>query len=157
MDVKRGLLGGAVLALAAALLAGSLMATPVAAAKKINLTTRLTGESEVNAAGEPNQGDLDGTGTAKISILTGEPTICFKLTAKKIKLPAGAAHIHEEVAGKNGGIVVHLAPPDAKGKASGCVEDVEQALLDRLKSNPSGFYVNVHNGDFPNGALRGQL
>ena len=26
-----------------------------------------------------------------------------------------------------------------------------------INRNPSAFYVNVHNGDFPNGAVRGQL
>jgi hypothetical protein len=26
-----------------------------------------------------------------------------------------------------------------------------------IKSNPAGFYCNIHNGAFPNGAIRGQL
>ena len=31
------------------------------------------------------------------------------------------------------------------------------AQANAIKANPGGFYVNVHNGAFPNGAIRGQL
>jgi hypothetical protein len=43
------------------------------------------------------------------------------------------------------------APSD--GSSRGCVR------LGRAKimNNPSGYYVNVHNVPFPNGALRDQL
>ena len=39
--------------------------------------------------------------------------------------------------------------------SSGCTTDATYAPL--IAANPAGFYVNVHNGDFPAGAIRGQL
>jgi hypothetical protein len=29
--------------------------------------------------------------------------------------------------------------------------------MKRIRQNPENFYVNVHNADFPDGAVRGQL
>jgi hypothetical protein len=34
---------------------------------------------------------------------------------------------------------------------------VPGAVADDIRSNPSGFYVNVHNAKFPGGAIRGQF
>jgi hypothetical protein len=34
---------------------------------------------------------------------------------------------------------------------------VTQDVVDQIQANPGGFYVNVHNGEFSGGALRGQL
>jgi hypothetical protein len=122
------------------------------------ITTELTGEAEVNAAGDPNQGDLDGSGTARVQI--GATFVCFDLSVQDIKLPASASHIHRAPAGSNGGIVVDFIAPDANGKASGCITVPnfrDPSAIDGLRNNPAGFYVNVHNSDFPPGALRGQL
>ena len=44
--------------------------------------------------------------------------------------------------------------------ASGCVAGdaiKDPAVLGRIRRNPANFYINVHNADFPGGALRGQL
>ena len=57
-------------------------------------TTELTGEAEVTAAGVPNQGDLDGTGTAELTINVGQGRICYSIQVSGIA-PAAAAHIHE--------------------------------------------------------------
>jgi hypothetical protein len=34
---------------------------------------------------------------------------------------------------------------------------VDATLLGQIFANPSGYYVNIHTGDFPNGAAGGQL
>src|SRR5947208_106208 len=75
-----------------------------------------------------------------------------------ITLPATAMHIHKGVRGQNGPVVVPFSPvPDANGNAQGCVAVKDNALLMDILTHPSNYYFNVHNADFPNGAMRGQL
>jgi hypothetical protein len=54
----------------------------------------------------------------------------------------------------NGPIVVDFVAPNPTSQA--CTT-VALALAAEIKANPAGFYVNVHTGDFPGGAVRGQL
>lgn len=117
-------------------------------------TVEMTGEAEVTAAGVPNQGDLDGTGTAEITINVGQSRICYSLEVDGIE-PAAAAHIHEAPATTTGSIVVPLEPP-TDGDSSACVE-VDKELAKAINKDPRNYYVNVHNEPFPGGALRGQL
>lgn len=101
----------------------------------------------------PGPGDPDGSGQADITVDTVAGQICFELEVRNIA-PAAAAHIHEAPRGTAGGIVVTLTPPTT-GSSSGCVTDAAQAQA--IADNPAGYYVNVHNAGFPNGAVRGQL
>ena len=48
-----------------------------------------------------------------------------------------------------------LQPP-VDGESKGCV-DVPEMLGDEIENNLAGFYINVHNAEYPNGAIRGQL
>ena len=115
------------------------------------LTTTLEGESEV-----PVTGDLDGTGTATVTLNRGTGEVCWDISVAGITLPAAAAHIHEAPAGVPGDVVVTLSAPDATGVATGCTT-ADRALVKDIAKNPSEYYVNVHTSDFPGGALRGQL
>ena len=119
-------------------------------------TTTMTGAAEVNAQGVPNQGDPDGIGTATITLNYGQGTVCWELSVFGITLPASAAHIHEAPVTAPGPVVVPLSAPDASGFASGCAT-VDRELIKDIIQHPEEYYVNVHNADYPSGALRGQL
>ena len=124
------------------------------------LTAILSGAEEVNNQGDNNQGDLDGSGLADLTLNSGQEQICFELKVENIAAPIRRAHIHAAPAGVNGGIVVTFfdlnvnipVPPDLEG----CV-DVDRDLVKEIRRNPANHYVNVHNDDFPPGAIRGQL
>lgn len=113
------------------------------------LSTDLNGSEEA-----PGPGDPDGSGFATLRLNPGLEQICYSITVSDIE-PATAAHIHEGDAGTAGPIVVTLDPP-ADGSSEGC-ESADRALVKDIMKNPSDYYVNVHNEDFPAGALRGQL
>ena len=117
----------------------------------------LLGGNEVSAAGDANAGDPDGSGTA--TVIFGETTICYAILVRGIDAPT-QAHIHEGTAGVNGPVQVVLSPPvpalETSATSSDCVP-VEAALLNNIRQNPTGFYVNVHNDAYLDGAVRGQL
>ena len=113
------------------------------------LTTALTGAAEV-----PGPGDPDGSGTAVLSLNPGQEEVCFELTVTGIA-PATAAHIHVGGAGVAGPVVRGLIPPTS-GSSSGCVSASRELIL-AIIQNPENYYVNVHNAQYPAGAVRGQL
>lgn len=78
-----------------------------------------------------------------------------------------AMHIHKAPAGVNGSIVLpwtimrtedasgvgSLAPVQSQFPSTAIPVDIVNQIL----ADPSQFYLNVHTGDFPGGAMRGQL
>jgi hypothetical protein len=113
------------------------------------LHAALSGGQEV-----PGPGDPDGSGLAVITLNQGQGTVCWDLSVTGIA-PATAAHIHEGAKGVAGPVVVTLTPPD-DGSSSGCAT-VDADLIMEIRQSPWLYYVNVHNADYPSGALRGQL
>jgi hypothetical protein len=117
--------------------------------KTHTMTIELSGGAEV-----PGPGDTDGSGSAKLTINHDKAEVCYDITVKDIQEPT-AAHIHVGAADKSGGPKVTFKKA-ADGAWKGCVS-ADKALLSDLMQNPGNYYVNVHNKEFPNGALRGQL
>ncbi len=113
-------------------------------------TTELSGAVEV-----PGPGDPDGRGTAMLRIDQQKREICFELSVTGIGA-ATAAHIHRGRIGQSGDIVVPLTPAPTNGSSQGCVS-AEGTLAATIAGDPVGYYVNVHNADYPGGAVRGQL
>ena len=101
----------------------------------------------------PGPGDADGFGLAGFRIEGN--TISFAIMIQHLN-PTVASHIHRGGIGVDGPVVVTLASDYPNNFASGTATAIA-ALIDEIRRNPSGFYVNVHTGDFPNGAIRAQL
>jgi CHRD domain len=117
--------------------------------KTHTMTIQLSGGAEV-----PGPGDTDGSGEAKLTINHDKGEVCYDITVNNIQAPT-AAHIHVGAASKSGGPKVTFKSA-ADGAWKGCAS-ADKALLSDLMKNPGNYYVNVHNKEFPNGALRGQL
>jgi hypothetical protein len=120
---------------------------------------RLDGTEEVQPA------DPDGWG--KFAFAAFGSRLCYVVTAVSIE-PASAAHLHAGGQGVAGDNVVGLDPPPTGGTSGACItatadstpnspDVLTQSELDAIVDDPSGFYVNVHNAPFPDGAIRGQL
>lgn len=139
----------------------------------------LDGRSEVRTDARDNRisGDPNGAGEAYVFGIDeaggARTTLCYVLEVEGIAdlaLAPGApraAHIHEGAAGENGPVVANLAWPQG-GDAADCLTQDEvlpsgakafptgEAIADIL-ADPARYYVNVHNGEYPAGAVRGQL
>jgi hypothetical protein len=117
--------------------------------KTHSMTIQLSGGAEV-----PGPGAADGSGTANLTIDHDKGEVCYEITVKGIQDPT-AAHIHAGASGTSGGVKVPFMKA-ADGTWKGCAS-ADKALLIDIMQNPGNYYVNVHNTEFPNGAIRGQL
>ena len=135
--------------LAAVFVAVLVLAIPALAGGR-PLSASLDGASEVPMS----SGDPDGSGSADVTLNQGQSQVCFEIEVTAIGTPL-AAHIHDAAVGFPGPVVVNFDV--ANNGLSGCVDGVDQDLIKDIRQNPADFYVNVHNGDFPGGAVRGQL
>ena len=114
----------------------------------MKLSATLAGTSQVPA------GDPDAKGIFSATLNMAHTQLCYELHVSGLSAPT-AAHIHIGTVGQNGGPIVMLAAP-ARGMSKACVA-VAADLGQKLMAMPDGYYVNVHNAEFPGGGLRGQL
>jgi CHRD domain/Protein of unknown function (DUF3455) len=121
---------------------------PTAAAA--GLVASLEGRNEVTG------GDPDGQALELIGIEGN--TLSYSVSWRGLSTPTEAA-IHAAGRGADGPVVVPLfTTPSGTGSfASGSVTVTDPTVLEALRSDPSGFYTDLRNNDFPNGAVRAQL
>jgi hypothetical protein len=114
------------------------------------LVASLEGRNEVTG------GDPDGQALELIGIQGN--TLSYSVTWRGISTPTEAA-IHAAGRGVDGPVVIPLftTPNRTGSSASGSVTVTDPTVLDALRSNPGGFYTDLRNNDFPNGAVRAQL
>lgn len=135
--------------------AGAIAAMPLAALsaaapdQPVSWTIPMTGTAEV-----PGPGDPDATGVATVDVDAASGQICYTLSVQNIAT-ATMAHIHKGAVGVAGPVATPLTAPDADGYSKGCVTD--KTLAAAIIADPAGYYVNVHNADYPKGAMRGQF
>ena len=141
----------------ALLVALTIMAVPISAAAvgRTPKQARLSMWAQLRGDNEPGGGDPNGFGFARVTVDRSTNEVCYRLSVAQISL-ATAAHIHRGAAGTAGPVVVPFDAPANDGFSSGCVA-ADAALVAEIIADPSQFYVNVHNADYPPGAIRGQL
>lgn len=110
-------------------------------------------------------GDPDGLGVATLRLQSDEELVCYSIVVRSIGAPTepgpgvGSAHIHGPL--PSGGIAIDL---DTVFRATGtstyiardCVS-ADSGTIDAVLANPELFYLNVHNVQFPGGAVQGSL
>jgi hypothetical protein len=122
------------------------------------LVAALNGRNEVpGAPGTPAVGDKDGQAVEILRIKGNQISFAYRWNG--IAAPT-AGHIHLGASGANGAVKVPFfgaALPGSVNAVVGSVTVDDKALLDSIKTNPGGFYTNLHTAEFPGGAVRGQL
>lgn len=146
------------LAAALAIAAGATTyALPAAAAPgdTTYLVAELSGANEVRTAATP-AGDPNGVGLSVVAITGNE--VRYAIAWNNIATPS-AAHIHSGITGVNGPVRVEFfgsALPATVTSVVGRVTTADTALLEAIKADPGAYYANVHNVQYPGGAIRGQ-
>jgi hypothetical protein len=122
---------------------------PSATVKPKTYKVKLAGKNEVPP------GELGASGTAVVSIRSKTNQLCWKFTHLKGVTAPKLAHIHQGAAGGAGPVVVPLST-GPQFKSSGCAP-AAAGLLAQIEASPKGFYVNIHNTEYPAGVVRAQL
>ncbi len=116
----------------------------------------LTGADEVPVEGGPAVGDKDGHALALMRIQGDRVSYAF--TFSGIGTPT-LGHLHKGVKGVNGDVKIPFFTQklaDGKKFVFGTVTVADKDLLKGIKANPGNWYFNIHTGEFPGGAVRGQ-
>jgi len=128
-----------------------LLAVSPASADNGYLYANLFGANE-----RPGPGDPDAIGRVVITINDAANQICASVQFTNATLPATGMHIHLAPAGSPGPVVVPFTAPTSN-QVYECKTVENEALLDNIAANPSQYYFNIHNAEYPGGFARGQL
>lgn len=105
---------------------------------------------ELSGSQNVSGGDPDGMGMAEIIVDGFGGMIWWDFMVENIA-PITMDHIHKAGAGSAGPVVFNF-----NGMLSGSAA-IDTTLAQDLINNSSDYYVNLHNQDFPAGAIRGQF
>jgi CHRD domain-containing protein len=110
-------------------------------------------------------GDPDGSGVANVRLNSDRDLVCYSIVVRNIGAPTepapgvGSAHIHGPLPSHGIAIdldTVFMSTGTSTYFARDCVS-ADTDTIDAVLANPELFYVNVHNVQFPGGAVQGSL
>jgi hypothetical protein len=129
--------------------------TTNSAGAKVKKALSLTYAVKMTGAAETPAGAPGGTAKAVVTLSTKTGKVCWTFKSLSGVSDPTYAHIHLGAARTAGNIVVPLSTGAAL-LTKGCAT-ASAALISAIAANPHGYYVNIHNAQYPNGAVRAQL
>jgi hypothetical protein len=122
--------------------------------RSVTLTTPLSGAEQ----SETTPGDPDGTGFATLTFYPDAYQLCYTISFANINAsPAMLGHIHKAPRGQvQFAFPVQFEHASSMSPASGC-RPIDPLNLGDVLANPSNWYVQFHNAEYPEGVIRGQL
>ncbi|HKK37942.1 MAG TPA: CHRD domain-containing protein, partial [Cryomorphaceae bacterium] len=114
-------------------------------------SARFSGAQEVPAV------ETDATGVGSFFLNAAMDTLCLTITVNGLSGPITGAHIHEGMAGMNGGVLIGFTD-NIEGnsiKATITGEALTPELLVAMLNE--GLYFNIHTEANPSGEIRGQI
>ena len=128
-------------------------------------TSAASAEVQVLTVHLAPSGDPDGSGFAVVRLDPEQDLVCYSAVVRDISAPTepapgvGSAHIHGPLPATVIAIdldTVFRATGTSTYIASDCI-DADSAAIDAVLADPELFYFNVHNADYPAGAVQGSL
>jgi CHRD domain len=114
-----------------------------------SLNVQLTGTANSSLYGDP-----DGKATLKLNLKPNQNEICYELAATGVS-GVSTIQIHSGAMDQVGPSVLSFTPATAEATKA-CATMEHDRVMDMVR-NPENYYAIISNGEFPNGALRGQL
>lgn len=142
-----------------------LVVVGVVLASLVGGTSAAFAEVQVLRAHLAPSGDPDGSGVAIVRLDPDEDRVCYTIVVRDIGAPTepaagvGSAHVHGPLPSTDIAIdldTVFMSTGTSTYVANDCV-NAAGATIDAVLADPELFYVNVHNVQFPGGAVEGNL
>lgn len=105
----------------------------------------------------PGPADSDGTGGVFVSLGRHTGTLCYFADTANISTPLTVAHLHRGLRGQAGEVVVDLPLPAVTDPDFSHCLTVGSELVRDIAKQRDAYYIDVHNQEFPDGAIRAQL
>ena len=130
----------------------ALLAAAPATALTATYAIDMTGAQEV-----PGPGDGGGSATGTITLDDSTGAVSWSFSFVNIDTPT-AMHIHAGSAGQANPPLIDLGVATSGGAGTLISSTVaSMSTVASILANPTAFYINIHNNDFPSGAIRDQL
>lgn len=136
----------------ATLLGALLLVAGTVHAQTQTFNVTLRGAEEVTAIG----GDPDGFATGTVTLNGATNTATWNIVYGNLD-PVTDSHIHLGALGVGGGVLIPFGTQNVAGTPNTLSGSVVDSDVSAVLANPANYYVNIHTGPYPQGAIRGQV